>query len=184
MGELLQEVFHGITAAPARFIAELVQSVVLLGVVWWAGRRLVRPRLIERRARIATELGEAAAAERRWTGVGEEVRTILARSGEATSEILRVAREQAQAERGAAIARIDSEAEQVIAQARQTVERDKNRVLRETSDRLIRLATETAKRYLSERLTESERRVLMQKAILASLEELGQGPPPGSAGVT
>jgi F0F1-type ATP synthase membrane subunit b/b' len=95
-----------------------------------------------------------------------------------------VAREQAQAERGAAIARIDSEAEQVIAQARQTVERDKNRVLRETSDRLIRLATETAKRYLSERLTESERRVLMQKAILASLEQLGQGPPPGSAGVT
>ena len=39
-----------------------------------------------------------------------------------------------------------------------------------------------ARRYLDEMLTESERRALTQKAILASLEQLERGGPTGDAG--
>jgi hypothetical protein len=56
--------------------------------------------------------------------------------------------------------------------------------MRETADRLVRLTTETVTRYLDEMLTEGERRDLLQKAILATLQELGQEAPADRSGAT
>jgi F0F1-type ATP synthase membrane subunit b/b' len=172
VGTLLREVLHEITAAPARFLVEFAQSLLLIGIIAWLGRRWVRKRLVARRERIVAELADAEAAERRWASAGADVDAVIARAQQQTPEILKAARERAESERVAATARIESEAEQVIAQARQTVESEKRRAVRESADRLTQLATATARRYLDEMLTESERRALTQKAILASLEEL------------
>jgi F0F1-type ATP synthase membrane subunit b/b' len=172
MGALLQEVLHEITAAPARFMVEFAQSLLLIGIIVWMGRRWVRKRLVERRERIAAELTAAEAAERQWAGVDEEVRAVVARAQQEAPDLVKAARERAESERVAAMARIESEAEQAVAQARQTVESEKLRVARETADRLTQLATATTRRYLDEMLTETERRALTQQAILASLEAL------------
>jgi F0F1-type ATP synthase membrane subunit b/b' len=184
MQELLREVLHEIAAAPARFVAEVVQSVLLLGAIGWVGRRLVGKRLVERRTRIAAELAAAEAAERRWAGIGEEVRAVVAGAQQDAAAVMRAAREQAEGERTAATTQVEREAEQVIAQAREAVEREKNSIARDASDRLVGLTTETVRCYLDEMLTEGQRRDLLQKAILVSLEELGEGSPPKSSGAS
>jgi F0F1-type ATP synthase membrane subunit b/b' len=97
---------------------------------------------------------------------------------------MRAAREQAEGERAAAATQVQSEAEQLLAQARAAVERERDSVTRDASDRLVRLTTEAVRCYLDEMLTEGQRRDLLQKAILASLEELGQGSVPKSAGAS
>jgi F0F1-type ATP synthase membrane subunit b/b' len=70
---------------------------------------------------------------------------------------------------------MEAEAEEILAQARQTVEREKERFSRETGARLVQLTAETVLRYIDEMLTESERRALTQKAILASLGQMERG---------
>ena len=184
MGELLSDVLRGITAEPARFIAEVVQSALVLVVLGWAGRRFVRRRLAARRETIAAQLANADAAERESVRLREEAAAAVARAQQDSPAIVRTATEQADQERQAAIARIESEALEVVAQARRSVERDKERVRREASARLISLTTEAARRYLDEMLTEADRRALTRKAILEALEEIAPEPPPREAGVS
>lgn len=184
MEELLRSILHGITLEPGRFLAEVVQSALLLVIVGWGGGRYARGRLTERRERIAGELAKADAAERDSVLVLEEARAAAARGEQEAPVLVRTAREQAEHECGASIARTETEAGQMIVQARESVEREKTRILRETSERLIQLTTETARHYLDEILTEGQRRELTQKAILDSLEELERGSSPADTAVT
>jgi len=172
MEELLREVLHEITAEPARFVAEVVQSAVLLAVLAWAGRKALRRRLAARRERIAADLASADAAEQESVRLREEGQAVAARAAQEPGAILQAAQERAAQERAAATNRIEAETREIVAGARQRVEEDKQRIRREASARLIRLTTETARRYLEEMLSEAERRALTQKAILETLEEI------------
>lgn len=175
MEESFQEVLREITARPVPFAAEVVQSLLLLGVIGWAGRRSVAKRLADRRARIAAELADAERAERESAVMRDEARAVVERAEREAPGIVRAAEELAEKERETESARTAAEAEQTIQQARQAVERDKQRVVQDASERLIRLTTLTARRYLDEMLTEGERRVLTEKVILESLEEMEGG---------
>jgi F0F1-type ATP synthase membrane subunit b/b' len=179
MGELLREFLHEITGDPTRYLAELVQSLLLLGILGWAGRRSLRQRLDARRTRIVAELTEAEQAERDGSRLEEEARSRAARGREEAPALLHQAEADAEKERKAALDRIEAEAMELVAQARQAVEGDKVRVAREAAGRLVELTAEAARRYLDEMLTEAERRALTQKAILASLGELSGSPSPG-----
>ncbi len=167
-----------------RFLAEAAQSILLLGVIGWVGRGFVRRQLMERQARVAADLAATEAAEQECARMREEAAAVAARATQEAPGILSAAKEQAEKDRQAAIAQVEAEARQLVTQAEQTVESEKSRVVREASDRLTRLTAETARRYLDEILTESQRRALIQKAILDSLEEMAKGTPPRNAGVT
>ena len=184
MGELLRDVLRGITAEPARFVAEVVQSTLVLVVLGWAGRRFVRRRLAARRETIAAQLADADAAERESVQLREEAAAAAARAREDSPAIVRTATEQADQERQASIARIESEALEVVAAGPPERRARQGAGSRhEASARLISLTAEAARRYLDEMLTESERRALTQKAILEALEEIAPGPPLREAGV-
>jgi F0F1-type ATP synthase membrane subunit b/b' len=182
MGELLREFLHEITAEPARFLAEFVQSLILLAILVRVGRKAARKRLDARRTRIVAELAEAEHAEGDVARLYEEARARVARAREEAPALLRQAEAKAQQEREAAIGQIEAEANELIRQSQQAVERDKARVARDSAGRLIELTTEVTRRYLDEMLTESDRRALTQKAILASLAELGGPPSSGAEG--
>jgi F0F1-type ATP synthase membrane subunit b/b' len=181
MGELLRAFLQEITAEPTRFLAEFVQSLLLLAILWRVGRKQIRKRLDTRRARIVAELAEAEQAERDVTRLEEETRARSARTRDEGPALLRQAEAAARQEREAAVARIEAEAKELIGQAAQAVERDKTRLASESARRLIQLTATATRRYLDEILTESDRRALTQKAILASLAELTT-PSPADAG--
>jgi F0F1-type ATP synthase membrane subunit b/b' len=175
MGELLGEELRDSMAHPARLLAEVVQSLLLLGLLGWGGRRYLLPRLTARREAIAAEVAGAGEAERESVRLREEAREVAARAGRETADLVQAARDQADRERRASIARLEDEAREVVAQARRSVEDDRQRVRREASERLIRLTAEAARRYLDEMLTEPERHALTRKAVLETLEEIAPG---------
>jgi F0F1-type ATP synthase membrane subunit b/b' len=183
MEELLREVLSEIASAPVRFGVEVAQSLILLALVVWFGRRLVRRRLDDRKARITSQLAEAETADRDCARIRAEAAAIAAGMHQQARDVIRAASEQARKEREAMVARIEAEAQQMVGQAREAVASDKNRTIRQASDRLIRLTADTARRYLDEVLTESDRRTLIQKAMLESLAELEGRAPPRDAGV-
>jgi F0F1-type ATP synthase membrane subunit b/b' len=179
MGELIREALHEIVAHPGRFAAELVQFAVLVGLIVAIGREKLRKRLDDRRARVVGEMAEAEEAVRESARIRDEARALGERPPEEGPALLRRAEEEGASQRKAAIAAMEAEAEEIIAQARQTVEREKERFSRETGARLAQLTAETVLRYIDEMLTESERRALTQKAILASLGQMEHGAPSG-----
>jgi len=60
----------------------------------------------------------------------------------------------------------------ILLQARQAVETEQGRVAGDLSEQLVTLITLVTRRYIEESLTESERRAVTQKLILASLNEM------------
>jgi hypothetical protein len=67
---------------------------------------------------------------------------------------------------------VAQEAEAILLQARQAGETEQSRVTSDASEQLVTLITLVTRRYIEEALTESERRAVTQKLILASLNEL------------
>jgi F0F1-type ATP synthase membrane subunit b/b' len=175
MGELIREVLHEIAANPARFAAELVQSAVLVALIVSIGREKLGKRLDGRRARIVAEMAEADAAVQESARIRDEARALGERPPEEGPALLHRAEEEGARQRKAAIAAMEAEAEEILAQARQTVEREKERFSRETGARMAQLTAGTVLRYIDEMFTESERRALTQKAILASLGQMERG---------
>jgi len=184
MEELLRQVLGDLAANPVRSAVEVIQSLLLLVIVAWATSKFARRQLAERHSRIATELAAAEAAERDGTGLEAKARDLATGIEQQVAEVLRAAREQAEQERKTSMAQVTVDGEQAVVQARQSVEREKERVVREASERLVRLTAEAARRYLDEVLTENQRRTLIQRAILESLEELSGAAASREAGVS
>lgn len=172
MGELLREVLREVTGSGPGYWAELLQSLALIAILWWAVKRQAGKRLTARRERVVAELAEAEEAEREAVRLTAAAVTLVGRAKEEGPALLRQAEAAALAEREAALVRIDAEATALLAQARQAVERDKLRVSREAGERLVSLTAEATRRYLDEMLGEGERRALTQQAIRESLEAL------------
>jgi F0F1-type ATP synthase membrane subunit b/b' len=178
MGEVLRELLRQVTARPGAFAAEVVQAILLVAIVAWAGRRPIGRRLGSRRDRIAAELAEARAAELESARMRDEARALVERARGDAPGIVQAARDQAQRESADDAVRLEAEAQEAVRQARQTVEADESRVVRDASERLVRLTAETARRYLDEVLSESQRRALTDKVIAQALEEMERGSPP------
>jgi len=172
MEQLLTEILREIADQPARFIAEVVQSALLIGILVWAERRYAPGRLAARKSRIAAELEAAGAAERDTLRIRDEAPAVVAKARESAEGIRRSAGEQADKERADSVTTIEAEAEQVVAQARKALDIELTGIRQQASERLVQLTTETARRYLDEMLGETERRALTQKAILAFLDQV------------
>jgi F0F1-type ATP synthase membrane subunit b/b' len=159
-----------------------VQSLLLVALLSWAVRRLAGKRLERRRAGIAAALAEADRFEREVEDVAAEARAVVVRAAEEGPRIIQAAQEAAEREREAALAAVEAEAARVVRQAREAVLREKASVRQEASERLVRLTTETARRYLDEILTDAERRAMTEKVIAETLEEMERGSRPGPPG--
>jgi F0F1-type ATP synthase membrane subunit b/b' len=172
MGDLIGELLHDIAARPIAFSAEVVQSMLLIAVVVWAGRKYAARRLPERRDRIAAELAGAISAEQQGLKLREEALAVAENAKTASAELLRSARDNAASEHLASEPEIDTAARQIVDKARSTVDAEKNHIRRDAADRLVHLTSEIARRYADEFLSESERRALTRKAIEAALEQM------------
>ena len=178
MTELLRQVFADILTEPLRFLVETLQSILLLVGLIWAGRKILRPRLAAREARVATALAAAEVAERESVRLRKEAQAVAARTAPEAAVILAKADAEAERDRVAFLAQAESDAAQIVAQARQTLETERDSVVRDASERLTSLTVTAARQYLDEILTEQQRRALIQAAITRGLDELTSGRPP------
>jgi F0F1-type ATP synthase membrane subunit b/b' len=172
MGDLTRELLQEMAARPVAFAAELLQSLLLIGIVVWGGRKYGARRLTERRERIAAELAAAASAERESAKLRAEALAVAANAEPSSAEIVRTARENAARERAMSQSEIDAAARMILDKAHSTVEEEKHHIRRDTADRLVHLTSDIARRYVDEFLSEAERRALTRKAIEAALDRL------------
>jgi F0F1-type ATP synthase membrane subunit b/b' len=172
MQELLQDVLHEITGDPVLFAAEVLQFLLLLVIIRFLLRRVAGKDLRERRERIAAELEKAGRADAAYADAGKQAEAIMARAREEAQRVREHAVTTAGQERRAGQERIEREAAAIVLQAEQSIEADKNKAVHEASEQLVELVGQVTRRFLEEALTESERRALMQKLILARLQEM------------
>jgi F-type H+-transporting ATPase subunit b len=176
MRELLQEFVHEITGEPTIFAAEVVQFILLLVIIRMLLRRTVGRSLRERRERIAAQVEEANRAGDRYAQAESQAAAIVTEARRKADQIREHAGNAAEENRRSGLERIERDAAAVTLQARQTVDAEKARVVSKTAEQLIALIGQVARRYLEDALTESERRAVMQKLLLARLKEM-ENPP-------
>jgi F-type H+-transporting ATPase subunit b len=172
MKELIQEALRQITGEPLMFTVELVQFLLLILLIRFLLPRIVGTALKERRTRIATEVEKADQADAAYAEAQQQAAALVAAARAEAQRIIETARTTAQDERRVGLERAEQEANAVLLQAKQAIETEKGRVTSEASEQLVTLITLVIRRFIEESLTESERRAVTQKLILASLNEM------------
>jgi len=172
MSGLIQEVLLEITAKPLLFAVEVVQFIILVVIIRFILHRTLGSILHERRERIATEVARADHADAAYAEAQLRAAAMMeAARGEAQGTIER-ARAAAEEERRAGLDQAEQEARTMLLQAKQTIDTEKARVAGESSEELVTLIIQVARRFLEEALSESERQAVTQKLMLTSLKEM------------
>jgi F0F1-type ATP synthase membrane subunit b/b' len=172
MKELIQEVLRQITEEPWIFIVEIVQFLLLVLIIRLLLPRIVGTPLKERRTRIAADVEKADQADSAYAKARQQAAALVAAARTEAQRTIEAARTVAQDERRAGLDQVEQEADAILLQARQASETEKDRVASEASEQLVTLITLVTRRFIEESLTESERRAVTQKLILASLNEM------------
>ncbi len=172
MRELIQEMLREITGQPLIFTVEVVQFILLVAIVGFLLLRIVGTRLKERCERIAAEVEKANRADAAYEEAQQQAAALVANARADSQRIIEEARTAAQEERKAGLDRVKEEADAILLQARQSIETEKEKAAGEASGHLVALITEVTRRFIEEALTESERRAVTEKLILAGLKEM------------
>jgi len=172
MKELIQEVLRQITGEPLMFTVELVQFLLLVLIIRFLLPRIVGTALKERHKRIAADVEKADQADAVYAKAQQQAAALIAAARADAQRTIEAARTAAQEERRAGLDQVEQEANAIRLQAGQAIETEKERVAGEASEQLVKLITLVTRRFIEESLTESERRAVTQKLILASLDEL------------
>jgi len=172
MKELIQEVLRQISGEPLMFTVELAQFLLLVLIIRFLLPRIVGTALNERRKGIAAEVEKADHADAAYAEAQQQAAALVAAARAEARRTIEAARTAAQDERRAGLDQVEQEANAILLQARQAIETEKGRVAGEASEQLVTLITLVTRRFIEESLTESERRAVTQKLILASLNEM------------
>jgi ATP synthase F0 subunit b len=172
MNELIQEVLRQIIEEPWMFMVEVAQFLLLVLIIRLLLPRLVGTALKERRKRIADQVEKADQADTAYAKAQQQAAALVAAARAEAQRTIEAARTAAQDEHRSGLDQVDQEAKAILLQARQAVETEQGRVAGDLSEQLVTLITLVTRRYIEESLTESERRAVTQKLILASLNEM------------
>jgi F-type H+-transporting ATPase subunit b len=172
MSELLQEALREIIEEPVTFVFEIVHFLLLVVIIRFLLPRLAGKTLAERRKRIAAQMEHADRADEAYAEAQRQAAAIMAEARAEAQRTREAGRTTAEHERRAGLDRVEQEARTIVLQARQSVETEKERVRSGISEQLVDLITLVTRRFIEEALTESERRAVTQKLILARLKEM------------
>ncbi len=172
MRELIQEALREIAGQPLVFAVEVVQFLLLAALVGLLLRRIVGSRLKVRRERIAAEVAKADRADAAYAEAQQRAAQIVAGARTESQRTIEAARRAAEEELRVGLEKVEQEAGAILLQAGQTIETEKEKTTAEAAERLVTLITEVTRRFIEESLTESERRAVTEKLILAGLKEM------------
>lgn len=170
--ELFREVVAEIAHKPVVFAVEVVQFAILVVGIWLLATKILGPMLDRRRADIGGQLEEAAGADKRLAEAKQQAKRIIAEAKQQAQERLREAKENSAAAHDEAMAAASEEAAQIVERARQTLRQEQEDAVNTVHAQLVDLVAVATRGVLEEALSEDERRDLVEKSVLSSLEEL------------
>lgn len=179
MGELFAEIVHEITAEPVKFVVEIVQFLIFVAIIWGVGFRgfrknkgMITNMLAERREKIRLQLERVREADNELRLAKEKAQPILQQARLEATQIIKEVKQTAEEERAAILAGAGEEISNIKKQTEETLEKERAEALSGIHDQLVDLVTIATRHILEEELSPSEQRALVQKAILASLDDL------------
>ncbi|MGE5174419.1 MAG: hypothetical protein ACM3MD_11400 [Betaproteobacteria bacterium] len=149
-----------------------MQFLLLVAIAGFLLFRIVGHKLKERRERIAAEVEKANRADAVYTEAQQQAAALVDGARTESQRIIEAARTAAQEELRIGLENAEQEASAILLQAGQAVETEKAKAAGEAAGRLVTLITEVTRRFIDEALTESERRAVTEKLILAGLKEM------------
>ncbi|NTU72137.1 MAG: ATP synthase F0 subunit B [Coriobacteriia bacterium] len=174
--EIVAEMGTEVAHAPLRLVAEVLQFLVLVGIVWVVafgfGKRkgFVSNMLTERERRIATHLTTATAADEALATATAEaeaaIRTAEARAHELTQD---AATECAEVD-AATRAEVDAECTRITERAESALATERQEMQLELREQLVELVSSATRSIMNERLTAAEQRELIEHSITSSMD--------------
>ncbi|UCH06817.1 MAG: F0F1 ATP synthase subunit B [Deltaproteobacteria bacterium] len=157
------EGFLGLTLPS--FIGQLINFLILLGLLTFFGYKPIRKMLDERSNRIRLSMEQAEAtrseyeraqveAEKQISKARDEAQTIIAQAAQAGNVLKEEARQEAR-----------KEAQAIVERARAGLERERDRIVDELRKDFVDTAILAAERVLSETLDRRKHRRLIEKTL-------------------
>lgn len=147
------------------FIAQLVNFLLVLLVLWkWVYQPIVKL-LDQRTERIARSMQQADEIEKRMASVEEEQQRAITQAKAEAAVMLEQARNEAEARKKDLLENAKQEVQKVIAQGKEQLQAEKQNMVREAKAELIELAVASAKKILEDAVDEKRSRKLAEEVI-------------------
>lgn len=147
------------------FLAQLVNFLIVLFVLWkWAYTPILRM-LDERRGKIEASVQQAQEIDQRMGVLEEEQKTVLSEARAQGSELLETARVQAEERKRKMVEQARQEVATIVAQGKAQLQAEKQEMLRSTREEMAGMAVEAARKILGEAVGEQEAQVMAKDVV-------------------
>ncbi|HIK27066.1 MAG: F0F1 ATP synthase subunit B [Oscillatoriaceae bacterium SKW80] len=143
----------------------IVNLLIVIGILFYFGRGFLGNILSERRAKIETAIREAEERVKQAEAALAEGEKKLAQAQEEAKRILAAAEENAKAAREAILARAAKDIEKMRAEAARDMESERERISKEIRARVAAMALEKVELQLKERLDDYAQNKLIERSI-------------------
>jgi F0F1-type ATP synthase membrane subunit b/b' len=173
--EILAEMGLEVVENPVRMIAEIVQFVLLIGIVWVVAvgfgkrRGFVANLLSERYERIERDVERASHADENLSLAQANVRERSDTVAAEASRILAVGQADAERIESTACAEADAESSRILDRAKSALATETEEMHLELREELVTIVAQATRSILNEKMTVSEQRELIENSIVASL---------------
>lgn len=147
------------------FIAQLVNFLIVVLVMWkWAYKPIVSL-LDERKAKVETSLKQAKDIEARVEKIEEERADIITAAKQEATEILKASRAQAEEQKTEMVAKAKREVERVIVHGKAQLQAEKQTMLREAKKDLVEIIVTGTQKILKDGIDENKSRSLAEEVV-------------------
>jgi F-type H+-transporting ATPase subunit b len=147
------------------FQSNIVNLVIIIGVLFFYGRKFLGNILTQRREQIEQEIREAEGRAKSAEAELKQAQQKLAQAQEEAKRILAEAEENAQKAKEKILATADREVERIKESANQDVNSEQERAIAELRERVAMLAMQRVEAQLQDRLDESAQHQLIDRSI-------------------
>lgn len=143
----------------------LINLAIVIGILFYFGRKFLGGILSERRARLEEAIRDAEQRKQEAAAALAEQQQKLAQAQAEAKRILEAARENAEKAKADILAQAERDVERMRASAAQDLSSQQERIMAELRQRIAALAMERAEAQLSDRLTDETQQQLLNRSI-------------------
>lgn len=147
------------------FIAQLVNFLVVLLVLWKFAYKPIMKLLDDRSQKIEESLKQSEVIAMRVDALEQERAEVIAQAKSDASQILTLTREEAEKKKLEMVEQAKKEVEKVILLGKDRLKTEKEQMVREAKEELIELAVAGAKKILEESIDEKKSGALAESVI-------------------
>lgn len=147
------------------FIAQLVNFLLVMLVMWKFAYTPLMKMLDDRSARIEKSMKDAEHVEKRVAALEDERKTIVAEARKEAATIVEMARNDAEALKTELVEKSKREVERVIVHGKAQLKSEQEAMMREARKELVEIAVAATKKILSETIDEKKSASLAEEVV-------------------